>query len=63
MLDAPLEQAGSLRLKAALTPNHVAVEKAQQSGGGFSLAATLATAPLACYNDTIFRDDFDGDGL
>lgn len=34
-----------------------------QSGARYTLFAALSTASLACYNDTIFRDDFDGDGL
>jgi len=35
-----------------------------QEGGGFAMMARLAPASLAvCYSDTIFRDDFDGDGF
>jgi hypothetical protein len=62
-LDAPLQQTGSLRLKAALVPNRVAVERPKLSAGSFALTATLAASSLVCYNDTIFRNDFDGDGF
>ena len=34
-----------------------------QEGGRFSLTALLSTSSLVCYNDTIFRDGFDGTGL
>lgn len=62
-LDAPPQQGGSLLLKAALLPDHVTAQRVQQSGGPFALTATLAPSSLVCYNDTIFRDDFDGDGF
>ncbi len=34
-----------------------------QSGGTFALSASVTSAANVCYNDTIFRDDFDGDGF
>ena len=34
-----------------------------QTGDSFMLTANLAAATLVCYNDTIFRDGFDGDGF
>lgn len=63
-LDAPAQGNGTLRLKAQLTPSAVAVEQpATQFGGQYSLTAALASSSLVCYSDTIFRDDFDGDGF
>ena len=34
-----------------------------QQGGGFALVAYADSLATACYNDTIFRDSFDGTGL
>ena len=34
-----------------------------QSNFRFALSGTLAAASLVCYNDTIYRDDFDADGF
>lgn len=62
---APTQGGGSFELRGEL----------QRAGGGteaapslardarFVIAATTAAASLVCYNDTIFRDDLDGDGL
>jgi len=36
---------------------------ARTSASRFAIAAAAAPASLVCYNDTIFRDDLDGDGL
>lgn len=62
--DAPVQRATSWRLQAQLSP---ALGTAQappaQTGAGFSLVATASAVATACYNDTIFRDGFDGDGL
>ena len=33
-----------------------------QENGQFSVMANLVATNQVCYNDTIFRDDFDGDG-
>ena len=33
-----------------------------QEGGRFVLMARSMAVAQVCYNDTIFRDDFDGDG-
>ena len=55
---------GSLQLKATLSPAGAGnAAPAMQSGGGFQMTAILITSSLVCYNDTIFRDDFDGDGF
>ena len=63
-LDAPVLQNETTRLKAALSPRNAAIgRRAIQSGSGFSLDAALTTSSLVCYSDTIFRDDFDGDGF
>ena len=60
--DAPAQTNARYALRAQLsapTSNRAVV----QSGARYSLFAALSTASLACYNDTIFRDGFDGDGL
>ncbi len=62
--DAPQQGNATLRLKASLSPDASATnQQSLQSGARFALAATLAAASLVCYSDTIFRDDFDGDGF
>lgn len=38
-------------------------ELATQTNARFALNAALSTSSLVCYNDTIFRDSFDGTGL
>lgn len=62
--DQPVQTSGSLSLKAYLTPKDAAIAASPpvQEGSGFALMAKLAATPSVCYNDTIFRDDFDGDG-
>lgn len=63
-LDAQVQQNGRLRLKAGLSPGATTAAALElPSGDRFVLAATLAATSLVCYNDTIFRDDFDGDGF
>lgn len=63
-LDAPVLHNGSLHLQAELTPAaSVNTRPVAQSGSSFELAAVLSAQSLVCYNDTIFRDDFDGDGF
>lgn len=64
-LDAPLQQRDGLRLRATLSPDAAVIDTlVLQSGGRFALTANLAAqSALVCYNDTIFRDDFDGDGF
>jgi len=53
-----------LRLNAVLTPAAIpAGAPLLQSDGRFALRATLGAASLVCYADTIFRDNFDGDGF
>jgi hypothetical protein len=62
-LDTPVQKSGTLSLKATLTGDHIAYRQPLQSGVRFALSASLAAASLVCYSDTIFRDDFDGDGF
>lgn len=62
--DAPVQRATGWRLTAKLTPvAGPAQAPSAQLGGGFTLVAYADSVATACYNDTIFRDDFDGDGL
>lgn len=35
----------------------------RQTSARFALTATVSASSLVCYNDTIFRDGFDGTGL
>jgi hypothetical protein len=64
-LDQPAQKSGSLTLRAYLVPSDAALSSSPpvQDGGTFALMAKLLTKPSVCYNDTIFRDDFDGDGF
>ena len=64
-LDQPVQKSGSLSLKAYLTPKDTALATSSppQEGNGFALMANLASKASACYNDTVFRNDFDGDGF
>jgi hypothetical protein len=63
-LDAPRQSNGGLLLKAELSPPATPpVHQTLQLNGRFALSATLAASSLVCFNDTIFRDDFDGDGF
>ena len=63
-LDAPVQKTDYLQLKATLTSKDAALAASPpvQENARFALMATLAASSLVCYNDTIFRDDFDGDG-
>jgi hypothetical protein len=63
--DQPAQKTGTLSLKAYLTPKDAALEASPpvQDGGTFALMAKLVAKPSVCYNDTIFRDDLDGDGF
>jgi len=62
-VDAAAQQ-GGLRLRAGLAPVPIASSvPLVQSEARFALSATLSAASLVCYSDTIYRDDFDGDGF
>jgi len=62
--DAPAQRAAGFRMQAQLTPVRGPVLASNaQAGGRFVLVAWADSVATACYNDTIFRDDFDGDGL
>lgn len=62
--DSPTLHGDKLSVRAALAPSNAAVSSSAvvQDGGQFTLMANAVAVPLVCYNDTIFRDDFDGDG-
>ena len=60
-IEPPAQTSERLRLAASLSP--MAVAPAMHADGRFALTGVLTAASLVCYNDTIFRDDFDGDGL
>jgi len=64
-LDQPVQKGESVLLKAILTPTNAAFTASTlvQEGGRFAMTASLATESLVCYNDTIFRDSFDGTGF
>ena len=64
-LDQPVQSSDSVRLKATLTPKDASLAAASlvQADGRFALTANLAASSLICYNDTIFRDSFDGTGF
>ena len=63
-VDTPTLRLGDLQLKATLsTSAAVPAAPSIQSDARFTLTGTLAAASVVCYNDTIFRDDFDADGF
>ena len=57
----PAQKNDRWQLKASLSP--ATPLPAMQADGRFALAGVLSASSLVCYNDTIFRDDFDGDGF
>jgi len=62
--DPPILRGDRLRLTATLSPAAIPTDApVLQSDGRFALRAALGSASLVCYADTIFRDDFDGDGF
>ncbi len=66
--DAPLQRSAGFRLQAQLAPAQTpkpapAQTPSAQTGAAFALVAYADNVATACYNDTIFRDDFDADGL
>lgn len=64
-VDARMHASGVLTLKATpTTSSHDAFASLHNhTGDSFVMSGQLAAASAACYYDTIFRDDFDGDGL
>ena len=60
-LDIPAPANVAFRLDASLAP--AATQHPSQTGERFVLTGVLSMQSLVCYNDTVFRDDFDGDGL
>jgi hypothetical protein len=62
--DAPIQRAAGLRLQAQLSSVRApALAPLAQTGGNFALVAYADSFAMVCYNDTIFRDDFGGDGF
>lgn len=63
-IDQPAQTSGSLSLRAHLTAKDAALASSSpvQERGRFVIMGRLVAAAQVCYNDTIFRDDFDGDG-
>jgi hypothetical protein len=62
--DAPPQHAAGFRLQAQLAPVRAPAQAPPaQTGARFSLVATTNAFATACSNDTIFRNDFDADGL
>jgi hypothetical protein len=59
------QRSATLTLHGRLEPSDAAQVAAPpvQDGGGFALMAKLIAKASVCYNDTIFRNDFDGDGF
>jgi hypothetical protein len=64
-VDQAVQKSATVQLRAFLTPDD-AGEGATSNvvqGNRFAVSATLSAASLVCYNDTIFRDGFNGTGL
>lgn len=62
-VDSPLQRGDTLSLRATLTPTvNATADQVPLKSAQFALSAQVSNAQLVCYNDTIFRDDFDGDG-
>ena len=38
-------------------------QRTTRAGARFDMSAALSSRSIVCYDDTIFRDDFDGDGF
>lgn len=63
-LDSPTQSNSKLRLRATLTPAMTPIAaQPMLVGGRFAASGTFSAASLVCYNDTIFRDGFDGTGF
>ena len=58
-----VQTGGSFVLTARLASNNSAQRAPVHEGGEFKMTGALAAAPTVCHADTIFRDDFDGDGF
>jgi hypothetical protein len=55
---------GTLSLRATLQSKDAVLAKQSpvQEGSRFVLVASVTATASVCYNDTIFRDDYDDDG-
>lgn len=60
-----VQRGGRFQLSATLSEGTraPAMAAAALEGGSYTLNAVASASSLVCYNDTIFRDDFDGDGF
>jgi hypothetical protein len=54
---------GSIEVNAKLTPADAEPLLLTDNGGRMQLTAALSKVTSTCYGDTIFEDDFDGDGF
>ncbi len=54
--------AGGFTVRGYLQPGAASQQASTQEGSRFALAGHLLAQTQVCYNDTIFRNDFDGDG-
>jgi hypothetical protein len=64
VLDAPAQGNARFSLKADLSSKQrPSIAATPLAGGRFVLSALASSNSLVCYNDTIFRDSFDGTGL
>lgn len=63
--EVQLQRGGRFELQAEMSVElqQPSVAPAPLAGGAYILDAVASTSSLVCYNDTIFRDDFDGDGF
>jgi len=64
-LDMSAQRGGAFVLRGTLDEPDAALKASPpvQESAGYALIAKLAPKPSVCSNDTIFRNDFDGDGF
>ena len=64
-LVASAQRGGEFVLRGTLADSDAALKASPpvQESAGYALIAKLAPKPSVCSNDTIFRNDFDGDGF
>ena len=62
---AQTQRGGRFALRGTLSSPAAAPAQAAAAlaGGGYVMNAIASASSLVCYDDTIFRDDFDGDGF
>jgi hypothetical protein len=64
-MNQSVQKSAHIQLRAFLTPDDAGEGTTSNVAQGerFAVSATFSAASLVCYNDTIFRDGFDGTGL